>query len=72
MTMPKWFNTNLIHNILNAAIVIIPAIEALDLAPLIGQDKALVIISALGVAKILINVIRDGVTGMAKQQPPVK
>jgi len=64
-------NTNLIHNILNTAMVVIPAIEVLDLAPLVGQDKALMIVAVLGLTKIVINVIRDGITGLAKEQPPV-
>lgn len=64
-------NTNLIHNILNTAIVVIPALEALDLAPLVGPDKALVIVAVLGLAKIAINLVRDGLFGLAKEQPPV-
>lgn len=65
-------NTNLIHNILNAAIVLIPALEALNLAPLVGEQNALAIVAVLGLAKIAINLVRDGVSGLAKEQPPVK
>ena len=64
-------NTNLIHNILNAAIVVIPALEALNLAPLIGDQNALAIVAVLGLAKIAINLVRDGFFGLAKEQPPV-
>ena len=64
-------NTNLIHNILNTAIVVIPALEALNLAPLFGEEKALMIVAVLGIAKIAINIVRDGLTGLAKDQPPV-
>ena len=70
--MPKWLNTNLLHNIINILIVAIPAIEALDLTPLIGPANALKLISALGLVKLAVNLTRDGLTGMAKQQPPVK
>ena len=64
-------NTNLIHNILNAAIVVIPALEALNLAPLIGDQNALAIVAVLGLAKIALNLVRDGFFGLAKEQPPV-
>jgi len=64
-------NTNLIHNILNTVIVVIPALEALDLTAFVGPDKALVIVAVLGMAKIAINLVRDGFFGMAKEQPPV-
>ena len=64
-------NTNLIHNILNAVMVVIPAIEVLDLAPLVGSEKALMIVAVLGLTKIVINLVRDGLAGMAKDQPPV-
>jgi len=70
--MPKWLNTNLLHNVLNVAIVALPALETLDWMPLVGPENALKIVSALGLAKILVNVARDGFTGLAKEQPPVK
>jgi len=70
--MPKWFNTNLLHNILNVAVVALPALEVLDWMPLVGPENALKIVSGIGLVKIMVNVFRDGVTGMASQQPPVK
>ena len=65
-------NTNLIHNILNAIMVVIPAVEVLDLTPLVGNEKALMIVAVLGLTKIVINLVRDGLAGMAKEQPPVQ
>lgn len=70
--MPKWFNTNLLHNILNVAVVALPALEVLDWMPLVGPENALKIVSTIGLIKIIVNVGRDGITGMAKEQPPVK
>ena len=64
-------NTNLIHNILNTVIVVIPALEALDFTTFVGPEKALVIVAVLGMAKIAINLVRDGFFGLAKEQPPV-
>lgn len=65
-------NTNLIHNILNAGVVAIPALSAFDFTPLLGPEMSLKIVAGLGLAKILINAWRDGPSGMVKPQPPVK
>ena len=70
--MFKFINTNLIHNVLNAAIVLVPAVEMLNLAPLLGAERALQITALLAVVKIVINILRDGLTGLAKKQPAVK
>jgi len=65
-------NTNLIHNIINTAMVAIPALEVFNWSAFFTPDEALQIVGALGLLKIAINVWRDGVTGLAKQQPPVQ
>ncbi|MGE8105141.1 hypothetical protein ACQKP1_15790 [Allorhizobium sp. NPDC080224] len=65
-------NTNLLHNIINILLILIPALEVFDWTPFFSQQIALQIVGGLGLAKILINLIRDGVTGLAKQQPPVQ
>ncbi len=65
-------NTNMLHNCLNVAIILVPALEQFDWTPFFAPETALQIVGALGLAKILINVIRDGFTGLAKDQPPVK
>ena len=70
--MFKWANTNLLHNCLNIAIITIPALEMLDWMPLVGPENALKIVSTLGLVKIIINLVRDGLSGLSKQQPPVK
>lgn len=68
----KWLNTNLLHNVLNIAITLIAALETMDLMPLIGEERALKLVAGLGVAKIVINVVRDGLAGLIKDQPPVR
>jgi len=65
-------NTNLIHNFINFLMVLVPALEQFDWSPFFSDDTALKIVGLLGLTKILINVCRDGVTGLAKQQPPVQ
>jgi hypothetical protein len=65
-------NTNLLHNILNVLMILIPALEAFDWTPFFSQEVALQVVGGLGLLKILINLIRDGFTGLAKQQPPVQ
>jgi hypothetical protein len=65
-------NSNLAHNIINVLIILVPALEAFDWSPFFSDAVALQIVGFLGLAKILINVIRDGFTGLAKEQPPVQ
>ncbi|XAI95128.1 hypothetical protein [Microcystis phage Mwe-JY13] len=65
-------NTNLIHNILNVLMVLVPALEQLDWTPFFSDKVALQIVGVLSIIKILINLARDGVTGLAKNQPPVQ
>ena len=65
-------NTNLIHNILNIVMVVVGGLAGFDFVGL-GLDPILAgkIIAGLGTAKMIINVIRDGFTGLTKPQPPV-
>lgn len=65
-------NTNLIHNILNIAIAVVGAMGAFDWTVLFSQTTALAIVAALGTAKGIINMLRDGFAGLIKQQPPVQ
>lgn len=67
----KVFNTNFLHNCINVAIVALPALEVFDWTPFFTEATALKIVGLLGLAKIVINAWRDGVTGMVKEQPPV-
>lgn len=66
------FNTNTLHNVINVAMVLVPALEQFDWTPFFDDSTALKIVGALGLAKILINLLRDGPGGMIKQQPPVR
>lgn len=80
-------NTNLVHNILNVVIALLGGVTAFLLATgcttlpggqlecsasWISPTITSVAVLVLGVAKSIINIIRDGVSGLAKPQPPVK
>lgn len=65
-------NTNLIHNILNIAIAAVAAMGAFDWTVLFSQTTALAIVGGLATAKSVMNMIRDGFSGMVKPQPPVQ
>lgn len=80
-------NTNLLHNILNVVIALLGGVTAFLLATgcttlpagqlecsasWISPTITSVAVLVLGVAKSIINIVRDGVAGLAKPQPPVK
>jgi hypothetical protein len=66
-------NTNLIHNILNLAIVIVGALAVQDVwVGIVGPVLALKIVTVLTGVKLVMNAIRDGIKGMVKNQPPVE
>lgn len=80
-------NTNLFHNIVNIVIAALAAITAfliatgcttLDTGTLecsqswISPTWTTIAITALGVVKVLVNIARDGLTGLTKPQPPVE
>lgn len=80
-------NSNLAHNILNIAMIVVAALTAgmtasgctttaaggLDCsASWISPEYAGVVIAVIGVVKMAINVMRDGVKGLSKKQPPVQ
>lgn len=65
-------NTNLLHNMLNAAIGAVVALHEIDWTAFFSAETSLKIVGGLAVLKILINLVRDGVTGLAKPQPPVE
>jgi hypothetical protein len=66
-------NTNLIHNILNIAVVAVAGLAGFDFAGLgINPITAAKIVAGLGTAKMIINVARDGFSGLTKAQPPVQ
>ncbi|PZM07572.1 hypothetical protein [Rhizobium tubonense] len=80
-------NSNLAHNLLTAAMVLVAATTAglsalgcvtlatgaLDCsASVLPPTYSGAIIAGLGIIKIVINITRDGVSGLTKPQPPVQ
>lgn len=70
-------NTNMIHNILNVIALIIGVLITTDWTQfgLSAETAAYIaglVLIAQNVIKLLMNVIRDGLTGLVKEQPPVK
>lgn len=66
-------NTNALHNVLNVAMIVVAGLAGFDYVGL-GLDPVLAgkIVATLGAVKMVINVLRDGVTGLTKPQPPVQ
>lgn len=65
-------NSNFFHNILNivmalTAVALLPEVQAI-----LPPEIAVAVASGAATLKLVINVIRDGVTGLVKEQPPVK
>lgn len=80
-------SSNLVHNILNAALIVVGAAGAVLLylgctiddlgvydcsGAAINPSVLSIVALGIGTAKIIINVVRDGLTGLAKEQPPVQ
>ncbi len=65
-------NSNLVHNILNIAIALIAVLSLPEVMAFIPPSIALPLVGALATAKTIINLIRDGLGGLAKPQPPVE
>jgi uncharacterized MnhB-related membrane protein len=63
-------NTNFFHNLINIALTVIGGLEVMDWN-LLAPDVALTIVGALGATKLVMNSIRDGLSGLVKTQPPV-
>lgn len=64
-------NTNFLHNILNivmalTAIALLPEVQAV-----LPPEWAVAVASGAATLKLVINVIRDGIDGLVKPQPPV-
>lgn len=70
-TQHNLINTNFLHNFLNVLMVVIPALEVFDWTPFFDPLTSLKIAGGLGLLKIVINIVRDGMAGLVKQQPPV-
>ncbi|ENN87812.1 hypothetical protein RHSP_47659 [Rhizobium freirei PRF 81] len=80
------FDTNMLHNALNILITLSALLVAILLATgctqladgllecsqsFIGPGYAAGAIAALSALKIAVNIMRDGVAGLIKPQPPV-
>lgn len=70
-------NTNAIHNLLNFVGLIIGALIAYDwtmlgLSPSTAAMVAAVVLTADKLIKLAINILRDGLGGLFKNQPPVQ
>lgn len=81
-------NSNLFHNILNVAMILIAGATAVLTAMgcvtlptgdlectdtmFLSPVTATAIVTGLGIVKMLVNVARDGFAGLAKKQPPVE
>lgn len=63
-------NTNLLHNILNFAIALVAILGVPEVVALIPTDIAITITGFAATAKLIINLLRDGLGGLAKAQPP--
>lgn len=64
-------NTNMIHNILNIAIAFIAAAIAFDWTVIVSVPVAATIAGVLATIKVIVNIVRDGLGGLMKEQPPV-
>lgn len=65
-------NTNLIHNILNIAIAVVAVLSLPEVIGIFPPHIGLAIAGGAATAKTVINVIRDGLGGLVKNQPPVQ
>lgn len=65
-------NSNFFHNVLNVvmaltAVALLPEVQAI-----LPTEVAVAVASGAAALKLVVNVLRDGVTGLVKEQPPVK
>lgn len=65
-------NTNLTHNLLNVAAVLVAVFSLPEVMAFFSPETAVKIGAAIAAAKLVINTLRDGPTGLVKNQPPVE
>lgn len=65
-------NTNLVHNVLNVLIAAAAVGSLPEVHALFSPEVGLTIAGVAAMSKTVINIVRDGVRGLTKQQPPVK
>lgn len=83
----KFLNANTLHNILNVVLVVVGGLTGALLAAgcvqiaggsldcshaLIPPADAGYVVTAIGALKIVMNICRDGITGLVAPQPPVQ
>lgn len=66
-----WLNTNSVHNIMTVAIAFLVAMIGFDWTVLFSVPTAASIAFALATIKTIMNIVRDGLAGLVKSQPPV-
>lgn len=67
----NWFNTNALHNYLNIALVVVTGMAAFQWDAILSPAMAATIAGALATVKLVMNALRDGLSGLVKVQPPV-
>jgi hypothetical protein len=65
-------NTNALHNLLNLALAVIAGVETFDWTSILSPSTAVTAAGLIGLTKLVINIYRDGLTGLIKARPPVK
>lgn len=65
-------NTNLVHNLLNIGMVAVALVTVPEFVALFPPEVGLKIVASAAMVKTTLNVWRDGLTGLVKNQPPVK
>lgn len=65
-------NSNAIHNVLNILIAIVAIVSLPEVMALLPPEIGLSIAGIAATAKVVINVVRDGLGGLVKSQPPVQ
>lgn len=65
-------NSNLFHNILNVAMALCAVALLPEFHAILPAEVALTVASAAATVKLVVNVLRDGVSGLTKPQPPVQ
>lgn len=61
-------NTNLLHNVLNVAITVVASMSMFDWSALMSPETSLKVVAVLGLSKLVMNAVRDGIVGMVKSQ----
>lgn len=64
-------NTNLIHNILNILIALAAALSLPEVHAIFSPEVGLMIAGIAATMKTVLNVLRDGLAGLYKPQPPI-